>query len=82
MSLVSLCLFGWDKSMAKAGRRRIPEATLWTVTICGGGIGAYLGMRLFRHKTQKGFFPIGIPLCAVLQIVLLAAVWFLTRPAV
>ena len=73
LSLLALILFGWDKLMAKAGRRRIPESALWAAAILGGGVGAFLGMKLFRHKTRKGFFPIGLPLLAVLQIGLL--VW-------
>jgi uncharacterized membrane protein YsdA (DUF1294 family) len=28
-------------------------------------------MRLFHHKTRKGFFPVGLPLLAVLQLALL-----------
>lgn len=39
----------------------------------GGGVGATVGMRLFHHKTKKGFFHIGLPLLALLQIAL--AVW-------
>ena len=71
VSLLALVFFGWDKGMAKAGRRRIPEAALWASAILGGGVGAFLGMKLFRHKTRKGFFPAGLPLLAVLQIGLL-----------
>lgn len=73
VSLLALLLFGWDKLMAKLGRRRIPESTLWAAALLGGGVGAFLGMRLFRHKTRKGFFPIGLPILAVLQLGLL--VW-------
>ena len=71
MSLLALVLFGWDKLMAKLDRRRIPEAALWGLAILGGGVGAFLGMRLFHHKTRKGFFHIGLPLLALLQIALL-----------
>ena len=71
MSLLSFALFGWDKLMAKLDRRRIPETALWGVAILGGGVGAFLGMRLFHHKTRKGFFHIGLPLLALLQIAFL-----------
>ena len=71
-SLLALVLFGWDKLMAKLDRRRIPEATLWAAAILGGGVGATVGMRLFHHKTKKGFFHIGLPLLAVLQLALAA----------
>ena len=71
VSLLTLLLFGWDKLMAKLDRRRVPESTLWAAAILGGGVGAFLGMKLFRHKTRKGFFSIGLPILAVLQIGLL-----------
>ena len=70
--LLALVLFGWDKLMAKLDRRRIPEATLWMTAILGGGVGACLGMWVFHHKTRKGFFHIGLPLLAALQLALAA----------
>lgn len=73
VSLLAFTLFAQDKVRAKRGSWRIPEGTLWAAAILGGGVGAYLGMRLFRHKTKKGFFHIGIPLLALLQLGLL--VW-------
>ena len=74
MSLFAFLLFATDKFKAKRGSWRIPEATLWTAALLGGGAGAFLGMRLFRHKTKKGFFPIGIPVLAFLQLGLLCYV--------
>ena len=77
VSLMALLLFGWDKRMARLRRRRIPEGALWAAAILGGGVGAYLGMTLFRHKTRKGGFSLGLPILAVLQIGLL--VWAASR---
>ncbi len=73
MSLLALALFSQDKFKARHGRWRVSEGTLWAVAILGGGVGATAGMWLFRHKTKKGFFHIGLPLLAILQIAL--AVW-------
>ena len=75
VSLLAFLFFGWDKLMAKGNRSRIPEGTLWAAAMLGGGAGGWLGMKLFRHKTKKGFFPIGIPLLALLQLALLVWVW-------
>ena len=72
VSLLAFVLFGWDKLMAKLDRRRIPEATLWGAAFLGGGVGACLGMWVFHHKTRKGFFHIGLPLLAALQLTLAA----------
>ena len=42
-----------DKAKAKRGSWRIPENTLFTVTLLGGGFGTIAGMYTFRHKTKK-----------------------------
>ncbi len=53
MSLLTLALYAWDKSAARAGRRRIRERTLHLFALAGGWPGALLGRRWFRHKTRK-----------------------------
>ena len=45
--------------------------TLFLITLLGGGIGSYIGMKKFRHKTQKLGFIIGIPFITILEIVLI-----------
>lgn len=59
-----------DKHQAKWGNRRIPENTLFSFTILGGGIGTIAGMYIFRHKTKKKKFTIGMPLILILQILI------------
>lgn len=61
---------GLDKWKAKNGRWRIPENTLLLFTILGGGIGTILGMYVFRHKTKKAKFTIGMPAILALEIAL------------
>jgi uncharacterized membrane protein YsdA (DUF1294 family) len=46
-------LFGFDKLRAEAGVWRISESTLLMFATLGGLGGAYLGRRVFRHKTRK-----------------------------
>lgn len=70
INLVTLIVFGIDKYKAKKGAWRIPEATLFILSIAGGSLGALCAMFLFRHKTQHWTFLIGIPLILVVQIVL------------
>lgn len=57
-----------DKRKAVSGRRRIPEAKLLSVALLGGSLGVLIGMRLFRHKTRKERFALGVPLLLCLQI--------------
>lgn len=64
-----------DKQKAKAGAWRIPETTLLSLAVIGGSIGVLTGMYIFRHKTRKWKFSIGVPLILAMQ---LAAVYLLT----
>ena len=67
INLLSFFLFGRDKTLAKKRKRRIPERILWTVSLFGGGTGAFLGMHIFRHKTKHLSFVLGVPACALLN---------------
>lgn len=58
-----------DKRKAKKGAWRIPEKTLFIITALGGGIGTTAGMYVFRHKTQKIQFVIGLPFITILEII-------------
>ena len=53
----------WDKMESrKSGAERISEGMLFFLATIGGSIGIYLGMFMFRHKTRKWYFLIGIPI--------------------
>ena len=80
MNLVTFLVFGLDKWKAKRKAkneavRRVPEKTLFLLSILGGSVGALLGMRVWHHKTLHRSFRIGIPLILILQIVLPAGLW-------
>ena len=53
---VTFAAFGWDKWKAKRESQRIPEKTLYLLSLLGGWPGAVLGQNLFRHKTIKSRF--------------------------
>ncbi|MFC4409826.1 DUF1294 domain-containing protein [Chungangia koreensis] len=61
-------MMGYDKSQARKKGQRVPEKTLWTAALLGGGIGAYLGMMYFRHKTKHVQFRIGFFVLALLTV--------------
>ncbi len=75
MSLIAFAAFGLDKFKAKTNRWRIRERTLFLLAILGGGIGAFLGMQVFRHKTQHRQFVIGIPAIMIVQLILIGYLW-------
>ena len=68
VNLAAFVLYGIDKYRAKRGRWRIPEATLILIAVIGGSIGALGGMYLFRHKTRKPKFTVGVPVILAMQV--------------
>ena len=72
MNLLAFALMGIDKMKARRGSWRIPEKTLFLVTVLFGGLGGTLGMKVFRHKTKHWYFKCGFPALLAVQIVLLA----------
>ena len=71
MSLIAFATMRVDKLKAIHHKHRISEKNLWILAIAGGGIGAYFGMILFRHKTKHINFRVGFTLLAVIQFILL-----------
>ena len=66
INLLGFVLYGVDKAKSKGKGRRIPERTLLWVARMGGGLGCWLGMMLFRHKTKHNRFMILVPLWTIL----------------
>lgn len=78
INLLTFLFYGLDKLLAVKRRRRIPEATLLTLSFLAGSVGAMLGMALFHHKTDARAHPSfvwGVP--AMYLFELTAAVYFL-----
>ena len=72
--------YGLDKLLAKLKARhekvpRLPERNLLLLAIVGGGIGAWLGMEVFRHKTQHRSFRICVPLFTLIWIVVVGGLY-------
>ena len=68
IGLLAMCI---DKKKAKRGSWRIPEKTLFLITVLGGGVGTIAGIYIFRHKTQKLIFTIGMPIILICEILLI-----------
>lgn len=73
INLLTMLVFAVDKQRARRQAWRIPEATLLLLAALGGSPGAWLGMQLCHHKTQKRKFTLGVPLLFGLQLAL--ALW-------
>ena len=70
INVVAFVVYGVDKYKAKRGRWRTPEATLLGLAAIGGSIGAWLGMKVWHHKTMHKKFQYGVPLILITQIAL------------
>ena len=69
INLIAFLATWLDKRKAEKGKWRIPEKTIFIITVLGGGIGTISGMYAFRHKTQKLHFTIGLPTITILEII-------------
>ena len=68
INVVTFIAYGFDKWKAKHSKWRTPEATLLGLAVIGGSIGAWLGMKVWHHKTMHKKFKYGIPLILAAQI--------------
>lgn len=74
INVVSFAVFGFDKAFVRVlGRLRIrvPERILvWGLAFPGGMIGAWVAMRIFRHKTSadKGPFRLELRKAFIVQV--------------
>lgn len=76
INLIGFFAMGIDKYKAKKDLWRIPEATLMTICLIGGGIGTILGMYIFRHKTKKLKFSVGMPTILIAEILIIIYIVF------
>lgn len=75
INLIGFFIFFLDKQKAIRNQWRIPESRLFLLACLGGGIGCYLGMKTFRHKTRHLSFVIGIPLITIIEYAVGTAIY-------
>jgi len=68
VNLIAFIVCGIDKYKAQHDLWRVPEKTLFLLSVIGGALGFFFGMKSFRHKTRHLKFQILIPLLALLWI--------------
>jgi len=76
MSAVAFPLIAWDKMLAKAAKRRVPESTLHLVEILGGWPGSFIAQQMFRHKTLKTGYQVVFSIIATFHIVIVMAIFW------
>ena len=79
INVVTFFVYGIDKYKAKHAKWRISEATLLLLAAIGGSVGAWCGMKVWRHKTMHKKFKYGVPAIFILQVAL--ALWIINKMA-
>lgn len=69
VSLLTFTMYAIDKSAARTGRWRTPEATLHLLALAGGWPGALLAQQWLRHKSAKQSFRAVFWVTVVLNVV-------------
>ena len=78
INIIAFAVTGADKNLARRGKRRVPEGTLFLMAIIGGAAGEFCAMLIFRHKTKHLSFVVGIPLVFIIQVALAIYLVFFT----
>ena len=71
INIVTFLVYGIDKWKARKSLWRIREASLLMLAVLGGSIGAWLGMKVWHHKTLHKKFKYGVPLILITQLALI-----------
>ena len=71
INIVTFLAYGIDKWKAREAMWRVREASLLMLAVLGGSIGAWLGMKVWHHKTQHKKFIYGIPAIIIIQLVII-----------
>lgn len=82
INVIAFLVYGIDKWKAKKSLWRIRETALLGLAVLGGSIGAWLGMKVWRHKTMHKKFKYGIPLILIAQIAIVLLVSCKTKQTV
>ncbi len=63
------------KAIRSHGHKRTPEGYIFFLAVAFGAVGVYAAMHMFRHKTRKWYFQIGIPLLILQNAAIFYVVW-------
>ena len=69
INIIAVVVTAVDKYRAVRHKWRVSEAALIVISALGGGVAMYASMLLFRHKTRKLKFMLGIPLIVIIELI-------------
>ena len=76
INVVTFFMYGIDKWKAKKSKWRIRETALLGLAVLGGSIGAWLGMKVWHHKTLHKKFKYGVPAIIIVQLAVLGYILY------
>ena len=59
------------RKKAKKAKWRIRETALLGLAVLGGSVGAWLGMKVWHHKTLHKKFKYGVPAILIIQLAII-----------
>ena len=68
INLLAFVLYGIDKRRSQRKMYRISESTLLWMARLGGGVGSWIGIKVFHHKTKHKRFVIIVPLWTIVWL--------------
>ena len=71
INVATFFTFGIDKWKAKKSMWRIRETALLILAVLGGSIGAWVGMKVWHHKTLHKKFRFGVPAIIIVQLLII-----------
>lgn len=72
-AVINIFAFVWvgmDKKRSLNRVERFPEVSFFLISIFFASLGVLLGMFVFRHKTKKIYFPVGVCVLLLQQVLL------------
>ena len=76
INVVTFFMFGIDKWKAKKSKWRIRETALLGLAVLGGSVGAWLGMKVWHHKTLHKKFKYGVPTIIIIQLAIIVYILY------
>ncbi len=70
VNVIAFVMFALDKFGSGFRRNGYGNSRLLWIAVCGGSLGAILGMYVFRHYVRDFRFWFGLPLILILQLFL------------
>ena len=70
INLIAFFLYGIDKWKSRHAKWRVTEARLLSIALLGGSLGAFLGMKIWHHKTLHPRFRYGLPFILIIHLAL------------